>query len=57
LENTTTDELIDKIVKRAIKEYSKEQKVDRERKALHNTKLYLRIIERYKLALRKRYLK
>ena len=32
----TADELIEKAVKSAIKEYSKEQKVERKRKALHN---------------------
>ena len=35
----TADELIEKAVKSAIKEYSKEQKVERKRKALHNIKL------------------
>ncbi len=38
----TADDLIEKAVKRAIREYSKEQKAGQKRKALHNTKLLLR---------------
>jgi hypothetical protein len=38
----TADDLIEKAVKKAIKEYSKEQESKYKRKALHNTKLLLR---------------
>ena len=42
MKQETADELINKAVKAAIKEYSKEQKAERKRKALHNTKLLLK---------------
>lgn len=38
----TADDLIEKAVKSAIREYSKEQKTEKKRKALHNTKLLLK---------------
>lgn len=38
----TADDLIEKAVKKAIKEYGKEQELKTKRKALHNTKLLLR---------------
>lgn len=38
----TADDLIEKAVKKAIKEYGREQKVERKKKALHNTKLLLK---------------
>jgi hypothetical protein len=44
----TADELISKAVKVAIKEYSKEQKSERRRKALHNTKMLLKNYEKIK---------
>jgi hypothetical protein len=40
--NVTADELINKAVKIAIREYSKEQKADKRAKALHNTKMLLK---------------
>jgi hypothetical protein len=44
----TADELISKAVKVAIKEYSKEQKSERRRKALHNTKMLLKNYDKIK---------
>lgn len=38
----TADDMIDKAVKKAIKEYSKQEKLDRKKKSLHNTKLLLK---------------
>lgn len=38
----TADELIDKAVKSAIKEYSNKQRFERKKKTLHNTKLLLK---------------
>ena len=38
----TADDLINKAVKTAIREYDKEQKKDKNKKALHNTKLLLK---------------
>jgi hypothetical protein len=42
LNQQTADELIERAVKKAIKDYSKEQKSERKRKALHNTKMLLK---------------
>jgi predicted nucleic acid-binding protein len=44
----TADELINKAVKAAIKEYSKEQKQEKRKKALHNTKMLLKNYEKIK---------
>ncbi|MGB8451838.1 MAG: hypothetical protein WCD89_05845 [Anaerocolumna sp.] len=38
----TADELIEEAVKSAIREYGKEQKMERKKKALHNTKMLLK---------------
>ena len=48
MKQETADELISKAVKVAIKEYAKEQKSEKKRKALHNTKLLLKNYERIK---------
>lgn len=42
MNKVTADELINKAVKTAIREYSKEQKAEKKRKALHNTKMLLK---------------
>lgn len=42
LNKQTADELIEKAVKKAIKDYDREQRKERSRKALHNTKLLLK---------------
>lgn len=44
----TADELINKAVKKAIKEYNKQQLADKKRKALHNTKLLLKNYDKIK---------
>jgi hypothetical protein len=44
----TADELISKAVKVAIKEYNKEQKTEKRRKALHNTKMLLKNYDKIK---------
>jgi hypothetical protein len=44
----TADELISKAVKVAIKEYSKEQRSEKKRKALHNTKMLLKNYDKIK---------
>ena len=44
----TADDLIDKAVKKAIREYSKEQRSEKKRKALHNTKMLLKNYEKIK---------
>lgn len=44
----TADELINKAVKVAIKEYSKEQRSEKKRKALHNTKMLLKNYDKIK---------
>ena len=38
----TADDLIEKAVKKAIKEYARQEKQERKKKALHNTKLLLK---------------
>ena len=48
MNQVTADELISKAVKVAIKEYSKEQKAGRRKKALHNTKMLLKNYEKIK---------
>lgn len=48
MKQETADELINKAVKAAIKEYAKEQKSEKKRKALHNTKLLLKNYENIK---------
>ena len=48
MKEQTADELINKAVKVAIKEYAKEQKNEKKRKALHNTKLLLKNYEKIK---------
>lgn len=48
MNQTTADELINKAVKTAIREYSKEQKAERKRKALHNTKMLLKNYDKIK---------
>ena len=48
MNNITADELINKAVKTAIREYSKEQKSEKRRKALHNTKMLLKNYEKIK---------
>lgn len=42
MKQETAEELIDKAVKKAIREYDKEQKSAKKRKALHNTKMLLK---------------
>jgi ribosome-binding ATPase YchF (GTP1/OBG family) len=44
----TADELICQAVKTAIREYSKEQKTDKRKKALHNTKMLLKNYDKIK---------
>lgn len=44
----TADDLIDRAVKKAIREYCKEQKTERRRKALHNTKMLLKNYDKIK---------
>ncbi len=47
----TADDLIEKAVKKAIREYCKEQKSERKRKALHNTKLLLKNYRKIQLSI------
>ncbi|MDF2610059.1 MAG: hypothetical protein K0R92_1533 [Lachnospiraceae bacterium] len=42
LNKQTADDMIDKAVKKAIREYAKQEKMERRKKALHNTKLLLK---------------
>jgi hypothetical protein len=48
MNQATADELISKAVKTAIKEYNKEQKAEKKRKALHNTKMLLKNYDKIK---------
>lgn len=48
----TADELINKAVKTAIKEYSKEQKIEKKKKALHNTKMLLKNYDKIKSSIK-----
>jgi hypothetical protein len=47
----TADDLIDKAVKKAIREYSKEQRSEKKRKALHNTKMLLKNYDKIKCSI------
>lgn len=47
-ENLTTDEIINKAVSKAIKEYNKQQVSEKKRKALHNTKMLLKNYDKIK---------
>jgi hypothetical protein len=44
----TADDIIDRAVKKAIREYSKEQRSEKKRKALHNTKMLLKNYDKIK---------
>jgi len=48
LNQQTADDLISKAVRTAIREYSKEQKIIRRNRALHNTKMLLKNYEKIK---------
>lgn len=48
MNQVTADDLINKAVKAAIKEYGKEQKAEKKRKALHNTKMLLKNYDKIK---------
>lgn len=48
MNQVTADDLINKAVKIAIREYSKEQKRERSKKALHNTKMLLKNYDKIK---------
>jgi hypothetical protein len=47
----TADELISQAVKKAIREYSKQQVCERKRKALHNTKMLLKNYDKIKCSI------
>ena len=48
MKQETADELINKAVKTAIKEYNKQQVAEKKRKALHNTKMLLKNYDKIK---------